>query len=192
MVRSFKMRFCVCLLASALLACHAYASKEDAPPAVGDTAPDFTLKDADDQTHSLKKLRGKIVFLIMGNRKIRKEDDKWAKAFHKDYQTREDIIAYIIGDMRSVPGFVPKGFIKRQLRKNKPPATFLLDWKGEAHKAYHTDKKKPNLYLIDSNGSIVFHIKSDFDEKTYEMLKAAVREIKPAVKKDSAKEEFPK
>ena len=178
------MRFCVYLIASFLLACHAYA-KENAPPAVGDTAPDFTLKDADDQTHSLKKLRGQVVFLIMGNRKIRKEDDKWAEAFHKDYETHEGITAYIVADMRSVPGFVPKGFIKRQLKKNKPPATLLLDWKGEVHKAYHTDKKKPNLYLIDPNGSIVFHAKSDFDEKTYGTLKIAISKIKISSREES-------
>ena len=165
-------------LAMMIFACSAFASKEGAPPAVGDKTPDFTLKDAEDQTYSLEKLRGKIVFLILGNRKIRKEDDKWAAAFQKDYGDREGVIAYIIADMRSVPGFVPKGFIKRQLRKNKPPATLLLDWKGEIHKTYHTDKKKPNLYLIAPDGSIVFHAKSNFDEKTYEKLKTAISEIK--------------
>jgi hypothetical protein len=46
-----------------------------APPKVGDTAPDWTLQDAEEKEHNLKQLRGKVVFLIMGNRKIRKEDD---------------------------------------------------------------------------------------------------------------------
>ena len=172
------------LLAMMIFACHAYASKEGAPPKVGDIAPDFTLKDAEDQSHPLEKLRGKIVFLILGNRKIRKEDDRWAAAFQKDYGDREGVIAYIIADMRSVPGFVPKGFIKRQLKKNKPPVMLLLDWKGEIHETYHTDKKKPNLYLIGPNGSILFHAKSDFDEKIYEKLKTAIIEIKlPAQEK---------
>ena len=176
------MRFGICLLAIVLFACPVSALKEGVPPKVGDIASDFTLKDAEDQTYSLEKLHGKIVFLILGNRKIRKEDDKWAAAFQKDYGAREGIIAYIIADMRSVPGFVPKGFIKRQLKKNKPPVTLLLDWKGEIHEIYHTDKKKPNLYLIAPDGSIVFHAKSDFDEKTYEKLKMAISEIKPSAK----------
>ena len=176
------MRFGIYLLGIVILACPTYASKEDAAPAVGDKAPDFTLKDAEDQTYSLEKLHGKIVFLILGNRKIRKEDDKWAAAFQKDYGDREGAIAYIIADMRSVPGFVPKGFIKRQLKKNKPPVTLLLDWKGEIHKTYHTDKKKPNLYLIAPNGSIVFYAKSDFDEKTYEELKTVISKIELSAK----------
>ena len=49
------MRFGLYLLAIVLFAFHAYASKEDGAPAVGDKAPDFTLKDADDQASFLKE-----------------------------------------------------------------------------------------------------------------------------------------
>ena len=66
------------------LAAFADETSETAPPKVGDTAPEWTLQDAEEKTHHLKKLRGKVVFLIMGNRKIRKEDDKWAEAFQKE------------------------------------------------------------------------------------------------------------
>ena len=44
-------------------------TSETAPPKVGDTAPEWTLQDAEEKEHNLKKLRGKAVFLIMGNRK---------------------------------------------------------------------------------------------------------------------------
>ena len=141
---------------------------------VGEEVPDFTLQDAEDQEYALKKMRGKVVFLIMGNRKIREEDDKWAYAFQKDYQKNDQVIAYIVADMRSVPGFVPKGFIKRQLKKDKPPVTLLLDWKGKVHQAYRTKKEKPNLYIIDPEGKLAFHIKSNFDEETYQKLKAVI------------------
>ena len=104
-------------LAIILFACPVSALKERVPPKVGDIAPDFTLKDAEDQTYSLEKLRGKIVFLVLGNRKIRKEDDKWAAAFQKDYGDREGVIAYIIADMRSVPGFVPRDLSRGNSRK---------------------------------------------------------------------------
>ena len=144
------------------------------PLQVGEEAPDFTLQDADDQEHALQKMRGKIVFLIMGNRKIRKEDDKWGHAFQKDYRENDRVIAYIVADMRSVPGFVPKGFIKRQLKKDKPPVTLLLDWKGKVHQAYLTEKEKPNLYIIDPQGKLAFQIKSNFDEETYQKLKAVI------------------
>lgn len=144
------------------------------PIQVGVPAPDFALQDAEDQEHTLKKMRGKVVFLIMGHRKIREEDDKWGHVFQEDYRDSDRIVAYIIADMRSVPAFVPKGFVKRQLKKNKPPVTLLLDWKGKVHQAYQTQKEKPNLYLIDPEGKIAFHIKSNFDTETYQKLKAVI------------------
>ena len=133
---------------------------------VGENVPDFTLQDAEDQEHALKEMHGKIVLLIMGNRKIRQEDDKWAHAFQQDYRMNDQVVAYIVADMRSVPGFVPKSFIKRQLKKNKPPVTLLLDWKGKVHEAYHTEKEKPNLYIINPEGKLAFHIKSNFNDET--------------------------
>ena len=147
---------------------------EPAPPKVGDIAPDWTLQDPEEKEHSLKKLRGKVVFLILGNRKIRKEDDKWAAAFQKDYEKNAQVTAYIIADMRSVPGFIPKRFIRGQLKKNPPPVKFLLDWKGAVHKHYQTEKEKPTLYLISQEGTIIFHRKANFKPETYAELKKEI------------------
>ena len=147
------------------------------PPKVGDIAPDFVLQDAEKDEHSLKKLRGKVVFLIMGNRKIRKEDDEWAEAFQKEYRENAEVVGYIIGDLRSVPGFIPKGFIRSQLKKNPPPVKFLLDWKGEVHKQYQTEKEKPNLYLISQKGTIVFHQKANFKPEIYTELKNEIDKL---------------
>ena len=157
-----------------MLVAFADEQTETAPPKVGDTAPDWTLQDAEEKEHNLKKLRGKVVFLIMGNRKVRKEDDKWAEAFQKAYGENEQVVAYIIGDLRSVPGFIPKRFIRGQLKKNPPPVGFLLDWKGEIHKRYQTEKNKPTLYLISQNGTIVFHRKANFKPKIYAELKKEI------------------
>ena len=147
------------------------------PPKVGDTAPDFLLQDVEEKAHSLKKLRGTVVFLIMGNRKIRKEDDKWAEAFQNDYRENAQVTAYIVADMRSVPGFIPKGFIRGQLKKNPPPVKFLLDWKGEVHKQYQTEKEKPTLYLVSQQGTIVFHEKTDFKPEIYTELKKEIDKL---------------
>ena len=150
---------------------------EPTPPKIGDTAPDWTLQDVGEKEHNLKKLRGKVVFLILGNRKIRKEDDKWAEAFQKDYRENAQVTAYIIADMRSVPGFIPKRFIRGQLKKNPPPVKFLLDWKGAVHKQYQTEKEKPVLYLISQKGTIAFHRKANFKLETYIELKKEIDKL---------------
>ena len=155
----------------------AVADEKIVPPKVGDTAPDWTLQDAEEKEHVLKKLRGKVVFLIMGNRKIREEDDKWAEAFQKEYGENEQVVAYIIGDLRSVPGFIPKRFIRSQLKKNPPPVKFLLDWKGTVHKQYQTEEKKPTLYLISQEGTIVFHRKTNFKAEIHAELKKEINRL---------------
>ena len=160
-----------------MLASFADEKTETAPLKVGDTAPDWTLQDPEEKEHNLKKLRGKVVFLILGNRKIRKEDDKWAEAFQKDYRENAQVTAYIIADMRSVPGFIPKRFIRGQLKKNPPPVKFLTDWKGEVHKRYQTEKEKPTLYLISQKGTIVFHRKANFKPETYAELKKEIDKL---------------
>lgn len=160
-----------------MLASFADEKPEPTPPKIGDTAPDWTLQDPEEKEYNLKKLRGKVVFLILGNRKIRKEDDEWAAAFQKDYRENKQVTAFIIADMRSVPGFIPKRFIRGQLKKNPPPVKFLMDWKGEVHKQYQTKKEKPTLYLISQKGTIVFHRKSDFKPETYTEVKKEIDKL---------------
>ena len=161
----------ICLVILSLFFCLLAIAKQEEPPKIGDIAPDFSLQDTEEKLYNLKKLRGKMIFLIMGNRRIRKEDDKWAVAFHNEYKENEKITAFIIGDLRSVPGFIPKRFVLSQLKKKPPPIPFLLDWKGKAHQAYHTEKKKPNLFLISSEGKLIYHRKANFSDENYVELK---------------------
>lgn len=170
------MKYKITLFIILLLANFTIYAKEEPPkvPKVGDIAPEFILQDFEEKEHSIKKLRGKVIFLIMGNRKIRKEDDKWAEAFKKDFKEHKEVTAYIVADMRSVPGFIPKRFIRSQIKKKPPPVKFLFDWKGEIHKKYHTEKKKPNLYLISQQGKIVYHKKVNFKPELYTELKKQI------------------
>ena len=160
----------------ALLCCLTVFSAEE-PLRVGMKAPEFSLKDAEDKDYTLAKLKNNVVVLILGNRKIRKEDDKWAEAIQKDFKKNKRIKTLIIADMRSVPRFIPKGFIKWTLKKDKPPATLLLDWNGKAHIAYKTQKEKPNIFLIDKAGVIVYHLNANFKDEAYKRLKAEMEKI---------------
>ncbi|MCY4567026.1 MAG: redoxin domain-containing protein [Candidatus Poribacteria bacterium] len=160
-----------------MLAAFADKQTKTAPPKVGDTAPDWTLQDAEEKDHTLKKLRGKVVFLIMGTGKIREETGKWAKAFQKDYQKQTKVTAYIIANLRSVPWFISKGFIRNRLKKDPPAVELLLDWKGEVHKRYQTEEKKPTLYLISQKGIIVFHRKADFEPEIHNELKKEINRL---------------
>lgn len=172
-----------------VLLCTVAFAKEELK--IGMDAPDFALKDAEDKDYRLKEMRGDVVILIMGNSKTRKETDKWAKAIKKDYskyekppserkkqpalECREGLKIFIIADMRGVPRFVPKGFIKGWLKMNKPPATLLLDWDGKTHIAYKTQKRKPNIFIISKVGKIAYRINANYDEETYKKVKVEIK-----------------
>ncbi len=149
---------------------------------VGDAAPEWTLQDAEKNDHVLKELQGKVVLLVMGNRKIRDESNKWANRFREDYAENAEITAYIVGDMRFVPRFTPKALIRRHLRKNPPPLTVLLDWKGKVHQLYKTEEKKPTICLISQEGIIAFHQRATLSDTGYAELKQVLTKLltKPA------------
>ena len=74
---------------------------------IGDPAPIFTLKDADDKEHSLELIMGKdeenrkTVILIMGDRKVRKEANKWAKDLHRIYEKNQEVALLMVADFPS-------------------------------------------------------------------------------------------
>jgi len=151
-------------------------------------APDFQLQTADGKTHQLNKMKGSIIFLIAGNRKLRKDDNRWGKAIMADFRQvieNKNVVSptfrcYIIGNMEDVPKFISRQFIKTQLLKKPPPVPLLLDWEGKVHKLYKTkckQKKKPALYLIDQQGEIVFHQYRKFDRQKYQKVRERITNL---------------
>jgi peroxiredoxin len=151
----------------------AFAEEEELK--IGMDAPDFALQDAEDKDYKLKEMKDNVVILIMGNRQTRKETDKWAEAIQKDYSKHEKVKTFMIADMRGVPWFIPKSFIKGWLKKDKPPAPLLLDWDGKTHVAYATQEKKPNVFIISKLGKIAYRIDANYDDEKYHKLKAEIK-----------------
>lgn len=161
----------------------AFAEKEELK-IIGINAPDFALQDAEDKDYKLKEMKGNVVILIMGNHQTRKETDKWAEAIKKDYakdekpalERSEGLKIFMIADMRGVPWFIPKGFIKGWLKKDKPPVTLLLDWDGKTHIAYKTQEKKPNVFIISKVGKIAYRMDANYNDETYKETRSKIKE----------------
>ncbi len=154
-------------------------------------APPFELKDAEEKVYQLEQLKGKVVLLIMGNRKIRKDDDLWAERIQKIYGKDKRLELFIVADMRSVPRFIPRSLIRSQLRRNKPPARLLLDWGGKVHQAYHTKPDKPNLFLIDPRGKVVVFMRAKHTEEAEAKLRKHIDSVlpDPSIDEDTVKPE---
>ena len=128
----------IIMLSIAIILTSFAIAKEKEELKIGDPAPKFTLKDADDKEHSLEKLLGKdeesrkIIILIMGDRKVRKDANKWAKELDKLYkEKKEEIALLMVADLRDLPFFVTEGMVKWGTKREKLPVTIVLDWEGK-------------------------------------------------------------
>ena len=148
----------------------------------GDPAPEFALKDADDKEYGLKLLLGedkdkaKVIILIMGNRKVRKQNDKWAIELDKVYGKKKEVTILMIADLRGLPFFVTEGMVKWGVKRGKIPVPILLDWGGKVSKLYKTQKGKPDLFVIDSEGKISHHQVGICSKRSIKRIRATVQD----------------
>ncbi len=159
---------------------------------IGDPAPKFTLKDADDKEYSLEIIMGKdeenrrTVILIMGDRKVREEANKWAKELHKIYEENKEVALLMIADLRDLPFFVTEGMVKWGTKRENLPITIVLDWGGKVNESYKAKRSKTNLYIIDKEGKVAFHQVGKYSEELIKKIQAKVQE---SPEKDSPNEE---
>jgi len=143
----------------------------------GIQAPDFTLKDADENSYSLSEMRGKTIVLLIGTREAQKEGDKWILAIDKDYKQYQNLTYYLIADLRGLPFFVTKGMVKWGVRRENLPFKTLLDWDGKTAERYKAKKGLPNLFIIDRNGKLAYSFSGKLSDETYAKFKQKLDSI---------------
>ena len=146
---------------------------------IGGKAPDFTLQDVDGKVYQLSKLKQPLILLIFGNRRTRKEADRWAEEVKKEFRKPIEegkLAALQVGDVTSKPFFISRSFVIWWLKRNRTPLPMLLDWDGEVFKAYKVPKKKPMIYIV-KGGRIEWKLASKFDKGKFEKLRAKLREL---------------
>lgn len=159
-------------------------AKEKEELKIGDPAPKFTLKDADDKEHSLEKQFGKdeeskrVVILIMGDRKVRKDANKWAKELDKLYkEKKEEVALLMVADLRDLPFFVTEGMVKWGTKREKLPVTIVLDWEGKINKLYKTQKRKTDIFIVNTDGKIAYHQVTKHSEDAVKKLQEKVQDL---------------
>lgn len=127
---------------------------------IGEPAPDFTLTDTYDETHTLSDYKGKIVILEWINH--------WCPFVGKHYKsghmqklqrlyTEKDVIWLSINS--SAPGkqghTLPDKANELSQEKEASPTAVLLDPDGEVGKLYGA-KTTPHMFIINSDGILVY------------------------------------
>lgn len=187
----FKRFAFIVVLIITLVACLLASGK---PPEkdlkVGDKAPKFILKDADDKEYSLDQFLKrekdpiKVLILIIGDRSTRESGNKWASEFNKLYEKNKDIAMLMIADLRGLPFFVTEGLVKWGVKQEKTPVTILLDWDGKVNQLYKTEKGKSNIVIINSKGIISMYHKENYSDEAFKKVTAKIQEI---INEDSQK-----
>lgn len=145
------------LIASALVALSAAAQ---AAPAVGQAAPDFTLKDASGKTVRLSDFRGKHVVLEWTNPGcpyVQKHYNSGnIPATQKD-ATDKGVVWLAINSTEKTSGdyLEPAQLVGWMSQRKSQPTATLMDEEGTAGKAYGA-RTTPHLYIVDPKGQLVY------------------------------------
>ena len=170
----------IALLSIAFILASSAVAREKEELKIGGPAPEFTLKDADDKEYSLKLLldkeRAKVIVLIMGDRKVRKQNDKWAIELDKIYRKKKEVVILMVADLRGLPFFVTEGMVKWGVKREKLPVPILLDWGGKVNGSYKTQKGKPNLFIINSDGKVSYHQVKPYSDELIKKVQAKVQD----------------
>jgi len=119
-----------------------YASVEKAPP--------FQLTDQHKEAHRIAFPAGKVLFLIIADRKGSDEVEEWIEAVYKRYKDRIGIegVANLDGVPKPLRGVV-RGLFKRGV--DHP---VLLDWDGTVFKNYGCKSGAANVFVVERDGTI--------------------------------------
>ena len=121
-------------------------------------APDFTLKDQNDQEIRLSQFRGENVLLFGFDKDSVDNGGTWLTLFLERYAEGLRILPIANGSSMPLSArLFLRGKVKAELQDAAEEfnlSSFLLDWTGEVSRQYGMDLKIPTIVLIDRGGHI--------------------------------------
>ncbi len=130
------------------------------PAAVGQTAPDFTLKDSEGNMHSLSALRGKFVVLEWVN-----YDCPFVRAqytsgnmpsLQRTYTSKGVIWLSVCSSAPDKDGYFTGTELKTRMEQMKAaPTAYLIDAEGAVGRLYSA-KTTPTMFIVDPLGTLIY------------------------------------
>lgn len=146
------------LLAALVLALPATAQSNEAK--VGQQAPDFTLKAADGDTHSLSDFQGKYVVLEWLNFGCPYVAQHYGSGhmqqLQKTYGEKDVVWLSIVSSAEGKQGYYPpKEMVKQKEKHDGHMAAILMDTSGEVGRMYGA-RTTPHMYVVNPEGKLVY------------------------------------
>lgn len=152
------------ILLGSLSACLALAaiptSTAILPAAVGQAAPDFTLRDSDGKTHSLSELKGKFVVLEWVNFEcpfVRAQYNSGnMPSLQRTYTAKGVAWLSICSSAPGKDGYFQGNELKTRMDRMKAtPSAYLIDGEGEVGRLYAA-KSTPTMFIVDPRGVLIY------------------------------------
>lgn len=115
-------------------------------------APSFTLPNTDDGLTRVKWPREKIVYLSIGDQGGSDQVQAWTNAVKERMGDRLEYLS--IAWLEAIPSNL-KGAVETIIKSTYP--WVLLDWAGTAAKRYEAKAGTANVFIIDTDGTILKH-----------------------------------
>ncbi|MBA3771417.1 MAG: thioredoxin family protein [Ramlibacter sp.] len=137
-----------------------FAVSAHAAPAVGQAAPEFTLKDASGKTVKLSDYRGKHVVLEWTNPGcpyVRKHYDSGNMPATQKEATGKGVVWLSINSTeKSASDYLePAKLVAWQNERKAQPSAVLMDEEGTAGKTYGA-RTTPHMYIVDPKGQLIY------------------------------------
>lgn len=137
-----------------------FAASAQAAPAVGQNAPDFTLKDASGKGVKLSDYRGKHVVLEWTNPGcpyVRKHYDSGNMAATQKEAVAKGVVWLSINSTeKSAYDYMePAKLVAWQKERQAQPTALLMDEEGSAGMAYGA-RTTPHMYIVDPQGRLIY------------------------------------
>lgn len=165
MYRTFLHKFAcaamVCIFCGMMLACDKGKSPDTSVPAkvsVGGVAPDFTLKNMQDEEVTLSDLRGQVVLVNFWA--------TWCPPCRQEMPSMEKLYEYLEGQefemlAINVEENGPEA-VARFLEERSHSFPILFDPQAQAQRLYNVTKY-PESFVVDKNGIVVEHVVGAID-----------------------------
>ena len=153
-------------------------------PEYGTLAPDFILKDQNDQEIRLSQFRGENVLLFGFDKDGVDNGGTWLNLFLERYV--EELQIFPIADGSGMPlsaRLFLKGKVKAEVQDAAEEfnlSSFLLDWTGEVSRQYGMAPKIPTIVLIDRTGHI--RLVQPLPQLTEEGVRGVFDQIDPQIR----------
>ena len=165
------------LLSIALVACFAAfvaaePTEKTAPDATPKKkAPRFTLMDSYDKPFALSFPREKPVVLSIGDQGAEDQTDHWRKPLEKRYGERVENCA--VAWLEAIPSLM-HGAVTKIIQTGY--GWVLMDWTGAVSKRYRCKSNGANIFVISTDGFILFEAHGDATKKRMQELYAILDE----------------